>query len=128
MKGQSALEFMLLVGVVMFLFVTLYGVLNLQLSEQAKQGVYESLLDRIQAVQDEIGLAYAAENGYQRVFTLEPKVYGLTYNMTLVDGFVYARTLNGNFAISQPVLNVSGQLIIGSNVIKKANGVVSINQ
>jgi hypothetical protein len=127
MKGQSALEFMLLVGVVMFLFVALYGTLNLQLSEQAKQGVYESLLDKTHAIQDEIGLAYAAENGYQRVFTLEPKVYGLPYNMTIVDGFVYVRTLNGDFALSQPVLNVSGQLIIGPNVIRKTSGVVRLN-
>jgi hypothetical protein len=119
---------MLLVGVVMFLFVALYGALNLQLSEQAKKGVYESLLDKAQAVQDEIGLAYVAENGYQRVFTLEPKVYGLAYNMTIVDGFIYARTLNGDFALSQPVLNVSGQLVMGPNVITKTNGIVRLNQ
>ncbi len=59
MKGQSALEFMLLVGFVMFMFVALYGVLNMQLSDRAQQGIYESLLDRSQAVQDEIALAHA---------------------------------------------------------------------
>ena len=50
MKGQSALEFMLLVGFVMFMFVALYGVLNMQLSDRAQQGIYESLLDRSHSI------------------------------------------------------------------------------
>ena len=127
MKGQSALEFMLLVGFVMFMFVALYGVLNMQLSDRAQQGIYESLLDRSQAVQEEIALAHASEDGYRRVFTLDSELYGQSYNMTIVDGFVYTRTLDGTYALSLPVMNVTGQLIMGANVIETIEGNVLLN-
>ncbi|MEK6896549.1 MAG: hypothetical protein AABX12_03785 [Nanoarchaeota archaeon] len=127
MKGQSALEFMLLVGFVMFMFVALYGVLNMQLSDRAQQGIYESLLDRSQVVQEEIALAHASEDGYRRVFTLDVEVYGQPYNMTIVDGFVYTRTLDGTYALSLPVMNVTGQLIMGANVIETIDGDVRLN-
>ncbi|MEK6824440.1 MAG: hypothetical protein AABY02_01170 [Nanoarchaeota archaeon] len=127
MKGQSALEFMLLVGFVMFMFVALYGVLNMQLSDRAQQGIYESLLDRSQAVQEEIALAHASEDGYRRVFTLDSELYGQSYNMTIVDGFVYTRTLDGTYALAVPVLNVTGQLIMGANVIETIDGDVRLN-
>ncbi len=127
MRGQSALEFMLLVGFVMFMFVALYGVLNMQLSDRVQQGIYESLLDRSQAVQDEIALAHASEDGYRRVFTLDAEVYGQPYNMTIVDGFVYTRTIDGVYALSLPVLNVAGQLVIGVNIIENVDGAVFLN-
>ena len=128
MKGQSALEFMLLVGVVLFMFVAFYGVLNMQLSDKAQQGVYETLLDRSQSVQDEIALAHSSENGYRRVFVIDSEIYGQPYNMTIVDGVVYSRTLDGTYALSLPVLDVNGQLVMGANVIRNVDGTVLLNQ
>lgn len=126
-RAQSAVEFMILVGAVIFFFTSFLFVMYSTIAD--KQYEKHTLLveDVAQTVQEEISLAHAASEGYARIFTLPPLILNADYNVSLVDGYVYVRTLDGRHAIAYPVLNVTGDVVKGDNQITKNNNTVFLN-
>lgn len=127
--AQSAIEFIILVGVVLFVFLGFLflfsGNLNQKAGEQRNRGVEEVGL----SIQKEIQLALKASDGYVRTFTLPEKIYGRSYSATIVgNNTVYVKTDNDQYAAGFQTPFVIGNLTRPSNVIKKINGTIYLNQ
>ena len=79
-------------------------------------------------IQQEIALAAGSSSGYSRQFDLPLKISGVPYSAEIVENtVVYVHTDDGLHALSLPVANVIGAVIIGTNVIKNVGGAVYLN-
>lgn len=126
--GQSAIELIILVGFLAFFFLIFLFII--QESTAAERWENRNILTQELAlqIQQEIALAAQSSSGYSRYFFLPSKVSGLTYAVTIIDmTSLYVRTDNGDHALSLPVFNVTGSVVIGENLIKNIDGSVYLN-
>lgn len=126
-KGQSAIEFMIIVGALLFFFSFLLFILYGTLVQQTHEGVNAEVQAIAEQVQREVVLAVSAEDGYQRQFFLPTRIGTLNYTATLVNTSVYVHTDDGKFALSLPIYPVSGFLQKGTNTIRNVNGSIFFN-
>lgn len=127
-RAQSAIEFVVLVGVVLFFFIGFLYAVNVNLGDRAREEKRTAVRDAALIIQDEIALASKSSDGYRRSFEVSDKILGsFDYNVDITAGFVYVRTTNGDNAIALPVLNVSGNVQKGTNSIRKDSGQVYLN-
>lgn len=125
--GQSAMELVILVGAMMFVFITLLAVFQQSVSRRATEQRDAEFTELALTVQNEIAIAASATDGYQRTFILPETVRGLAYNITLVSQSVYIISENSRHALSLPIQNATGEIFIGDNIIRKINGEVLLN-
>jgi hypothetical protein len=128
-KAQSAIEFFILIGSMLFIFVTLLGLISGNIGQKEYQKRDIAAKELALSLQDEINLAQAASDGYSRQFKMPFTTLGYDYNVTLVDGYVYVQSLDGKHALALPGYNASGQpVVIGDNNITKRNGTIYLNK
>lgn len=126
-KAQSAVEFIILMGVVSMMFVIFVSIIQGNISDEVKDNRDTVLKEVALTVQNEISLAINAPDGYLREFTLPPNILGLDYEINLTGTSVFIRTLDSKHAIALPAQNVTDAVNPGVNIIRKINGTVSIN-
>ena len=126
-RGQSAIEFMIISGVVIFMFLTYSFFIQSKIADKGFERRDLLTQEVANTIKDEINLALEATDGYSRTFNLANTILNADYNATIDGDLVYVRTLDGKHAIAVPVANVTGQLIIGDNTIRKSNGVIYLN-
>ena len=126
-KGQSAIEFVIIVSAVLFFFIvflfSVQGNLSDKFYERRNLAVQEIAL----SVQDELNLASESSEGYHRSFTLPLTAMNKAYEISFVEDFVFVKTLDGAHALAFPIVNVTGQPVVGTNTVRKANGQVFLN-
>lgn len=127
MKGQSAVEFIILIGALVFLITSFFVIINLNIVEKQKEQRTALLNDLALTIQNEIQLANTAQEGYRRTFVLPKDLVGKNYSITLLDGLVYIKTIDEKEALSLPILNISGSLNPGTNLLRKDQGLVYAN-
>ncbi|HLC32023.1 MAG TPA: hypothetical protein VJK51_05135 [Candidatus Nanoarchaeia archaeon] len=126
-KGQSAIEFVLIVVGVLFFFVAfLYGVQS-SIGDKTRELLRKEVQAIAFSVQEEIRIAAGASDGYSRTFVLPPTALQYTYTVGIVDGVVQVATVDGKEALTLPVGNVTGDVVIGENLIRKEQGRVWLN-
>lgn len=124
-RAQSAIEFLILIGAVLF-FVTLFLMVVQGNVEQKNREKEEIIVQNMaMSIQDELNLAAKSTNGYSREFLIENTIYGKDYNVTLSDNRVYIKT--ERIAMSYPVVGVYGNVKKGINIIKKQNNSIYLN-
>jgi hypothetical protein len=127
-KAQVAMEFMILIGFLMFvfsmIFISIHENMNVKTDERKNLMVKQVAIE----VQDEINLASQSIDGYRREFWLPYDLSGENYTVVIVDDLVSVKTFSERHAVALPVLNVSGMIIKGNNVITKKNGEVNLNE
>ena len=126
-KLQSAIEFLILVGAVLFIFVLFLGLFQQNIGEKTKEKRNYVMTELALSVQNEISLASEASNGYQRQFQIPQNILGLDYEINITSGLVYVRTKDKEHSLALPVQNITGDLNITHNTIKKLNGIVYLN-
>lgn len=128
-KAQTPAEFMILVGVMLFFFITFIYSLQINNADKIRQQRDIIIKDAAFTVQDEINLALEATDGYERTFTLTRYILGKDYDIDIIEGVVYAETDDGKHAIALPVADVVvvNKLETGDNVIRKTDGVIYLN-
>jgi hypothetical protein len=135
-KAQSATEFMILVGAMLFFFVGFLSVLYFNMNQKSEEKLNIDLEQAALAVQDEINLASGASEGYSRTFTVPQKVSGIDFEMKIIGNSLYIKA-GDKFAASYPIPKVEtpssppGESYIiphGKNILTKLDGKVYINQ
>jgi len=126
-KAQSAIEFVILVGAVLFFFVVFLLAVQFNISDKARENRNLVVQEIALRVQDEVNLASQSSDGYYREFKIPENVLGLEYDINLTEDLVYVRTTNGKYAIALPVTEVIGNVLKGDNVIRKDTGQVYLN-
>jgi hypothetical protein len=126
-NGQSAIEFIILVGAALFFLAAFLLVVQLQLSDRSKAQKDVVLNEIAFQVQDELVLASEASDGYSRTFVLSETIIGLQYDIDIDGSVVYVRTQNGAHALTLPVVNVTGNVLKGVNLVRNVGGEVFLN-
>ena len=131
-QSQSSIEFMILVGFVLFAFTIFLAFIYEDISDNIIKSNNRELLDVAKIIKEEVDLAYKSSDGYQRVFKIPYKIGNLDYEINITEDLVYIKTENGKYSASIPVkrINYSGSsgLIKGDNIIEKINGEIFINR
>lgn len=127
-KAQSSVEFMVLIAFVLFFFLTFLYAINVSGSDRSYEKQSLVIQDVARTIQEEIAFAYSTSDGYQHTFVLPATIVSFDYQIDFIGSNVYIHTLNGKQALSVPVKNVTGTAHPGSNIVRKANGVVYLNQ
>lgn len=122
-KGQSTIEFLILIGAVFFFFIVFLYIVQINISDKAGEEKSVAIEEIGSTIQDEIILASESGEGYERSFILPNDVAGVDYNVSIGEGVVYVRTVDGKHAIVLPVFNVTGQPQKGENIIRKEEGI-----
>ncbi|MEK6925165.1 MAG: hypothetical protein AABW71_02920 [Nanoarchaeota archaeon] len=126
-KGQSAIEFLILIMAILFLFVGLLYFVYSKISDTQNEAVSVAVNEIALTVQDEINLAHGSADGYSRQFFLPFNINGLEYEVNIIEDSIYVRTVNGRHAVALPISEVTGDVLIGNNLIYKINGSVRLN-
>jgi hypothetical protein len=124
--GQSAIEFIIVLGVVLFFFVLFFGAIQISQRDKEKENQDRLFQNIALDVRDEINIASGASDGYYREFTIPQNVLGTEYEINLTDiGYVYLKS--DRYATSYKATKINGNIQKGVNIIKKENGQVYLN-
>lgn len=126
-KAQSAIEFILLVGAVLFITLSLVGVFQETMARKNVEKRNFIIQELALQVQNEINIAAKSTDGYMRRFEIPDKVANKEYSIGLYEGYVYLNTSDGKHALAIPTYNATGQLIKGTNTIRKLNSTIFVN-
>ncbi len=128
-KSQSAIEFLILTGFLLFSFTVFFLVIQGNMSDKLEERQNLAVKSVAITVQDEINLAFQSSDGYSREFKIPETINGADYKINITEEMIYLRTDDGKYAIALPVKNVTGDVKKQPdiNVIKKENGEVKLN-
>jgi len=124
-KGQSAMEFMILTGFLLFMFAIILGIVSSNTSSLNRKREIILGEDLVTKVQKEINLAARVLDGYSREFKLPQKLGSKDYTIAIAGQEVIASTDKQDFWRTIPF--VVGNLGKGKNKIIKINGTIYLN-
>lgn len=84
-RAQTAIEFLVLVGFMLFIFTAFFLVIQERTASAKRQQYYTELSSIGDLLVQEVRLAQQVRNGYRREITLPSTVAGVQYNITLND-------------------------------------------
>src|SRR3989344_6768059 len=120
-RGQVAAEFMVLVGVLIFVFTLILGIIAGEAYNINKEKTDQLGNDIAAKAQKEISLAARVSDGYSRVFILPGKIGNKDYSISTSEGRVVVSIEGYDFWRTIP--SVQGNIKKGNNIINKTNGV-----
>jgi hypothetical protein len=126
-RSQSAIEFLMLIGFLLFSFTIFFLVIQGNMSDKLRKRQDIAVKNIVLIVQDEINLAFQSSDGYFREFKIPENINGDKYEINITDGMVYLRTYDGKYALALSVKNVTGDIQKDTNIIKKENGEIKLN-
>jgi hypothetical protein len=84
-RGQTAIEFIILTGFMLFVFTAFFLVIQERSVAVQQQSYYNELSGVANLLSQEVALAQQVRSGYMREFELPPTVNGEKYTVTLSD-------------------------------------------
>jgi len=130
MKAQSSLEFMVMVGIFMVVFLVFFAAFGDRFLDFQRQRDAEVAEDILFMVESEILITAGAHDGYSRGFQLPPKIAGHGYNITYNNSEVYIDYFDQEYVRSITVNMSSASILLGpgnTNYICKFGSVVFLN-
>jgi hypothetical protein len=127
-KAQSAIEFLIIVGAMLFFFVSVLGVFQQNLEIKSKEKRNLEIQETALTIQNEIAVASKSIDGYERELRVPTTIANLEYDISINGNLIYLNTTNGRHAMALPIQNVTGQIQKGTNIIRKEDGLVYITQ
>lgn len=127
-KAQASVEFVMIVSTLFFFMSLFFLTIQENLVEETKKKENLLLKEIALIVQDEINLALESRDGYERNFEIPKKSGNLDYKINVSGGVIYIRTEDEKYALALQVANVSGEINITSNNIKKIDGKIHLNE
>lgn len=124
-KCQVAIEFMVLVGFLLFMFAIISGIIASNTSDTFKRKEIIIGEDIATKVQKEINLAARVLDGYSRKFELPQKLANKDYDVLIMGNEVIIHTEKNDFWRAIP--SVVGNITKGENTIRKTNGTIYLN-
>ncbi len=127
MRGQTTVEFMILVAGVLFFFITALLIFQMQIGEKAVEQRRAAINGLASSVGEELRIAEQASDGYHRTFKVPEKLLNQDYEIMILDGNLFLRTSDGKESLSFYVSNVTGEIRKGQNSIVKENETIYLN-
>ena len=126
-KSQTSIEFLVLIGTVMFFFVLFFIAIHENMSDKIRERQNIMFKEVALSVQDEINLALKSSEGYERSFNIPNDINGKSYEINLVEGTVYIKSDDEKISMAFPVASVSGEVVKADNIIKKQGEIIYLN-
>jgi hypothetical protein len=123
--SQSAAEFAIIFGFVLFFFVTFFTIIQGNISEKNQEKEKILLQNIALNAQEEISIASEASDGYSRTFKIPENILGKNYKINITETFLFASL--DNFHLTYKIPEVIGNISKGDNLIRKQNGSVYLN-
>jgi len=123
--GQGAIEFVIIFGALLVFFIIFFTAIQSNITD--KNAEKERIIAQNVAldVQEEISIAADASDGYIRNFTTPLNIFGKSYTLNITDGRLGIK-MDG-FSATYKIAEVTGEIYVGENTIKKENGEVKLN-
>lgn len=125
LKGQAAMEFLLLMSFLLFIFIIMLGIIASNISYINKKKINLIGEDIVTKVQKEINLASRVLDGYSRDFYIPQRLGNKNYNISVIDNEVIIVVGIENYWRKVP--EVVGDIQKGTNTIRKENGIIYLN-
>ena len=126
-RAQSSIEFMILVGFLLFSFIVFLGVISQNTAQKSSEIINAELYDVALTLKSEIDMAYNSLDGYKRTFEIPMHISRREYLVSVEKGIASVKTVDGKHSLGVPIKNVTGVVNLGTNTIRKENGIVTIN-
>jgi hypothetical protein len=127
-RAQSAVEFMIIIAFAISFLIGIIVAIEASRSDKVQEERDKFMNQVALSIVDEINLASGSTDGYARQFKVPGSALGVEFNASIVYGSVYLRSYDGRHALAYEVQNVSGDLMIGNNLIERINGSVYLNR
>lgn len=127
-KAQVGIEFLMVFGALLFFVAMFFLAIQIDTREENYHRENIILKEIALTARNEINLASESKDGYYREFNLSKKAGNLEYEIMVDTEIIYIKTTNNRHALTVPVKNVTGNLNIPNNTIKKINNIVYLNQ
>ena len=124
--GQSSIEFVLIAGVMFFIFIGMFVVIQGRMAGAYKTRLYNSLEGLSNLVTTEVRLAESSQGDYSREFFLPEVIGGYNYSINIYDKTEVVITVENFDYVVFLDYNVSGDIGKRLNLIKNDKGNVSI--
>lgn len=127
-KAQIAVEFIILISLMLIMFLGFFAIANYRLSEVQAEDRRKEIAKVSDAVFSEIEIAKSVNNGYNRTFKVQKKIYGNHYTMQIIDNTeMITRLYDEEYVLFLPS-RVCGDIFVGvTNEIKKRDKYVCVN-
>ncbi len=126
-KTQFAIEFLILISLMLIIFVGFFAVITYRFAEVNEEKDFQDSADLGGIVVEEVKLANSLTDGYARLFYLPKKIEGNDYNITLLDNREVVVKYNDLELVFFLPDNVLGSIAPGYNMISKYDGVIYLN-
>jgi len=120
------MEFIMLILLAFMIMIVFAVVGRERMVDLRKEGEFVALKDVALAVQSEVFTATNVEDGYRREFGLPASLDGVNYTIWISGEYVIAESENHDFTLR--ISSVTGNVAKGTNVIRKEEGVVYLNE
>ncbi len=124
-RAQLALQFIIIIGIALFMFVVFAGIISSKNAELNKEKLMIQAQDITNAVQKEIVIASTVLDGYSREFRIPAKIGSYDYSIS-IQNTTLILTHSGN-DFTKRIPKITGQPKAGLNRINKTGGVVYLN-
>ena len=126
-KSQSAMEFVILASFMLLVILGFFSLTSSKMIEARQEGNRKVSEDIAKFAYREVEIAKSVNDGYSRIFEMPQKISGIDYTLAIID----SRELVVNYLDEEYVqflpINVTGNIVKGSNSISKINGIVLLN-
>lgn len=117
-KGQTALEFMMIMVLLMLVFAAVYSSLGERSVVVAERNVQLQAADMADRIGYELDLALAEGEGFSRTFELRPEIGGAEYNVTISGGTIRLSWKGSQVFSETAATNTVGEVEPGRNTVR----------
>jgi len=125
-RGQSAIELMIIIGVVLTFFTIFISVIYSSQAEKTQQQEKRELLNIALDIREEIEAASETLDGYKREFVVPRKVMGHNYTIEKIGNDIQMKSEENALVIT--ARDFEGEIKKGVNVIERKDGKIYINE
>jgi hypothetical protein len=126
-RSQSSIEFIILLAFLIFFFILFFLAIQGNVADSLRTSKTSQLKEIALTIQDEINLASKTSDGYSRRFEVQNKVGNEDYSITITGNMVYLKTSDNRDSIALPIQSITGNVVMGENIIRKENGKIYLN-
>ncbi|MFH1409417.1 MAG: hypothetical protein ABIH34_05895 [Nanoarchaeota archaeon] len=126
MRSQIAAEFIVLISIGLLGFIVVVIIAGDQVRELYDGREYIITRSKALDIQSELYIAAQVHHGYEREFTIPPKLEGIPITVTTSNGSFYLNSTRYQHYLRIP-RNIEGELILGNNYVNNTEGKLYLN-
>ncbi|MGE0793099.1 MAG: hypothetical protein AB7V77_02895 [Candidatus Woesearchaeota archaeon] len=123
-KGQSAMEFVILLTFMILVFSGFFLVIQTKILDVSESNEKTYLKELNNIVLNEVDLASTSKPDYHHPFNIPTNIKGKTYLIEILDNQEIVTLYENYEQINFLTTNITGPIYIGKNVIHKLDGIV----